>query len=102
MTVGIAWGLAAAAGAITGAIAARRRGHSQASPVAYALIGALLAALVFAGFLAAGAVLSLLLWSGGAPDPVPALLCVVLTCAGFLLFTWAGEELAPASAPVWS
>ncbi|MGH7729943.1 MAG: hypothetical protein ACRENJ_01685 [Candidatus Eiseniibacteriota bacterium] len=83
-----AW-LAAAAGLVTGPIAAhiRRPSPARGSVIAWALLGALLGAATYAAFLAAGFVVSLLTF-GSPVDPVPALLCVLVGCPAFLVLTW--------------
>jgi hypothetical protein len=83
-----AW-LAAALGGITGGLAAflRERSPDRGPLIAKVMLGALLAACSYGAFLLAGAVISLLMFSG-APDPWPALLCVGLGCAAFLLAWW--------------
>ena len=83
-----AW-LAAAAGCITGGIAAFMRGRSpsRGSLTVTALLGMLIAALGYGAFLLAGFAVSFLTFSGP-PDTWPALLCVVLGCGGFLSLTW--------------
>jgi len=83
-----AW-LAAASGLATGAIAARLRHRQPSRPavVSAALLGALCSLLGYGAFLAVGAVLSLVFFSGP-PDAWPALLCSLLGCAAFLLLAW--------------
>jgi hypothetical protein len=86
--------LAAAAGGITGALVARVRRSATASPGpgALALLGIVLAPLVYGAFLVAGAVVSLLTFSE--PDAaLPALLGTVFVCAGCLLAAWIEAHL---------
>ena len=54
----------------------------------------MIGAAAYAGFLFAGHAVSLLTFSG-APDPGPAVLCVILGCAGFLLLRWLQSALGP-------
>ena len=90
-----AW-LAGASGLVVGWVWAhvRHRASSRVSVVVAAVLGALLAALAYGAFLAAGVVISFMLFSGS-PDAGPALLCVVIGSAVFLLLTWVQSVLAP-------
>jgi hypothetical protein len=86
--------LAAAAGGITGALVAlvRRTAAASPGPAALALVGLLLAPLVYGVFLVAGAVVSLFTFS----EPhaaLPALLGTVFVCAGCLLAAWIEAHL---------
>lgn len=94
-----AW-LSAFAGFVTGWIAPRLRARGPASPagVVPALLGALLATLAYGVFLAAGFVMSLLLFSSP-PDGGIALLGTVAGCILFLAFAWLRSVLAPHDPP---
>jgi hypothetical protein len=90
-----AW-LAAITGCTTGAAYAtlgRRTPPSRKWVIAHVLLGALIGAVCYAGFLLAGYAVSFLTFSGP-PDPGPALLCVFLGCAAFLLLRWLHSMLA--------
>src|SRR5687767_15479817 len=82
-------------GCATGAVDAYRRlgTSSQGSVVAASLGGGVMAALSYGAFVVAGLVLSLMMFSS-APDPVPALLCVLLGCAAFLIVRWVQSVFA--------
>lgn len=90
-----AW-LSAAAGALTGALFAhiRSRDPSRKRLIGTAIGGALIAALCYGVFLLAGLVIGVLTFSS-TPDPGPALICVLLGCAAFLLLTWLASVLRP-------
>lgn len=85
MTLSMGAWLAAAAGCATGAIDAYRRegSHPRGPVIAATLAGGAVALLCYAAFVAAGVILSLMMFSS-APDPAPALLGVLLGCGAFL------------------
>lgn len=88
-----AW-LAAAAGGVTGALAApmRRPAASSGSVIGHALLGIVLGTLVYGVFLAAGAAISLLTFS----EPraaVPALIGTAFVCVAVLLAAWLEPKL---------
>lgn len=96
--MGIATGtwLAVIAGGITGGLSARLPGGrtSRQALIGHALLGGLLGALAYGLFLFAGFAVSLLTFSG-TPDAGPAVLCVVLGGAAFLLLTWLQSVVGP-------
>jgi len=90
-----AW-LAAASGMITGWIAAliRHRPPPRGRLIAWTLLGALIAAASYGVFLVAGFAVSLITF-GSPVDPLPALLCVLIGCGGFLLLAWLQMLIGP-------
>ncbi|TMQ70048.1 MAG: hypothetical protein E6K81_13510 [Candidatus Eisenbacteria bacterium] len=80
---------------MTGLVEAHRRHLTSArgALLTHAVIGALLAAAAYGCFVIAGFAVSVLTFSG-APDAGPALLCVVVACAGFLLARWLQPVMA--------
>jgi hypothetical protein len=60
-----------------------------------AVAGAVIAVLSYGAFLVVGVVISVFSFSGASPDPLPALLCVVLGCGCFLLFAWLQAAIGP-------
>lgn len=93
MTVAIAAWLAAAVGGFTGAISVRLR-SADGSMLLGVLVGGVLAALAYGGFLVVGFVVGLLTWST-APAPGPALLGVVIGCAALLVMQAIVSAIVP-------
>jgi hypothetical protein len=96
MSVAIGAWLAAAAGGVTGAFEVRLR--LQSSPRRSVLLGvvggAVIGALAYGAFVVAGLAVSLLTFSS-APDPGPALLCVIIGCAALLVLRAVHSAVAP-------
>jgi hypothetical protein len=93
MTVAIGAWLAAAVGGFTGAISVRLR-SADGSMLLGVLVGGVLAALAYGGFLVVGFVVGLLTWST-APAPGPALLGVVIGCAALLVMQAIVSAIVP-------
>lgn len=88
MSIALGAWLAAAAGFATGWIATFiRRPPASRGRVAWALLGALVAAVSYGVILFLGAAVALLTFSSPF-DPLPALICTLIGCAGFLVMVW--------------
>lgn len=105
MSVTLGAALSGVLGLLTGWIAESLRqrsrrafstlGAPERSPWLGALGGALFAVLAYGAFVALGLVISVFSFSGKSPDPLPALLGVVLGCACFLLIAWLESLIGP-------
>ena len=93
MTVAIGAWLAAAAGGFAGAFFVRL-GSARGSMLLGALVAAVLAAVAYFAFLVVGLVIGVLTFSTE-PDPGPALLSVVIGCAGLLVMRAIHSAISP-------
>ncbi|HLG56351.1 MAG TPA: hypothetical protein VI485_13530 [Vicinamibacterales bacterium] len=96
MSVAIGAWLAAVAGGLTGVLEGRLRPRTspRSSVLAGAVGGAVIGALAYGAFVVAGFAVSLLTFSS-APDPWPALLCVIIGCATLLVLRTVHSAVAP-------